>query len=618
MEPPPPAVFDWRPSRGPRRSPAWDHFLGARPVHPSKVPAAGRCIHCGDVIQMTGGSTTGLLRHLEAKHEILLHPPDPAQSKMATYFPTSQTLPTHPVITGLLVRLIVEQFLSFSFIEAAALKQLLALLAPSYSLPLREQISTRYVPAFYCAIRQKIAALLANITSYACTADIWTSLAGAAYLTVTIHFINDDWELCSFVLATVFFPSPHNGSRLKELFEDILTDWKLSKEALVCVVTDTASNNISFANLAGIEWLGCFAHRLHLSVVHALDSPGLKEVLGRARKMVTFFHRSSKGLEALYQQLEFAQKEKLKPVLDVVTRWTSTAGMINSLLRIGPLVFRLTLVSLGKEGKILSDQDWKVLETFQPALELLAEATELLQTAKTASVSFIWLIRDVLATEFAGVIPVDGMPLEMVLLAQFKSFIWLDISSRWDPAKVPSLVTWATLLDPRCHNPNLLPGMNVVLAWTQLEGQALEIIGKERPPSPPSPPDPDPKRVKVSILDRIRQRQPANFITGQQVVQQQIRAFREEPCIDPAEDVLKWWQRHQGQYPTLAKLAQKYLAIPATSAPSERIFSIAGLTLNNRRLSLHPSKVDKLVFLHHNLHELERLHMTVQSDWSDS
>ena len=45
--------------------------------------------------------------------------------------------------------------------------------------------------------------------------------------------------------------------------------------------------------------------------------------------------------------------------------------------------------------------------------------------------------------------------------------------------------------------------------------------------------------------------------------------------------ILLWWRGHQHRYPNLAKLARRYLCVPATSAPSERVFSNAGLTISN-------------------------------------
>ena len=40
--------------------------------------------------------------------------------------------------------------------------------------------------------------------------------------------------------------------------------------------------------------------------------------------------------------------------------------------------------------------------------------------------------------------------------------------------------------------------------------------------------------------------------------------------------VLEWWRVYQDRLPLLAALARQYLCIPATSAPSERLFSTAG------------------------------------------
>ena len=39
-------------------------------------------------------------------------------------------------------------------------------------------------------------------------------------------------------------------------------------------------------------------------------------------------------------------------------------------------------------------------------------------------------------------------------------------------------------------------------------------------------------------------------------------------------DVIEWWSDNEEKFPNIAKLARKYLAIPASSAPSERGHSI--------------------------------------------
>ena len=58
---------------------------------------------------------------------------------------------------------------------------------------------------------------------------------------------------------------------------------------------------------------------------------------------------------------------------------------------------------------------------------------------------------------------------------------------------------------------------------------------------------------------------------------------------------LNWWKKHELTFPRLAKLARAYLALPATSAPSERIFSQASLVLAKRRTRLDPEMAGKLL-----------------------
>ena len=54
------------------------------------------------------------------------------------------------------------------------------------------------------------------------------------------------------------------------------------------------------------------------------------------------------------------------------------------------------------------------------------------------------------------------------------------------------------------------------------------------------------------------------------------------------------------RYPFLSILARKFLCIPATSVPLERIFSAAGHIVSKLRASLSPENVDALLFLRQN------------------
>ena len=61
---------------------------------------------------------------------------------------------------------------------------------------------------------------------------------------------------------------------------------------------------------------------------------------------------------------------------------------------------------------------------------------------------------------------------------------------------------------------------------------------------------------------------------------------------------LEWWKERAQLYPNLARLARRVLCIPATSAPSERLFSHAGLTIAKNRARLNPDFAEDLILLH--------------------
>jgi hypothetical protein len=56
--------------------------------------------------------------------------------------------------------------------------------------------------------------------------------------------------------------------------------------------------------------------------------------------------------------------------------------------------------------------------------------------------------------------------------------------------------------------------------------------------------------------------------------------------------------KNEVKFPFLSHLAQRLLCIPATSAPSERVFSNAGLIIAKDHARLAPEMAGELIFLH--------------------
>ena len=110
-----------------------------------------------------------------------------------------------------------------------------------------------------------------------------------------------------------------------------------------------------------------------------------------------------------------------------------------------------------------------------------------------------------------------------------------------------------------------------------------------------------PVKIRPSVLDRLLG-EDKDIREDDEAVStlEEIKMYFQERPIKQKEDPLFWWRGNASRFPHLAVLAQKYLGTPATSTPSERVFSVAGIVVDKRRCALTAEMINALVFLHKN------------------
>ena len=426
------------------------------------------------------------------------------------------------------------------------------------------------------------------------------------------------------MLACKRFKGRHTAENVVSNYEEVLSDYEIGNK-ISHVITDNASNMIKAFSLPGYKQSspasseatesfegsfssdsdsdeeneadatnliaadnsdfaflpkhhGCFAHSLQLVVKDGMKECGhLRKIISKASTIVAHVRRSVHATEFLenFNRLQRAN----------ATRRNSELKMIRSVLNMTIAI----LNELDTSNK-LTAYERNLLSSLCDILEPFAIATDYTQGEKCVTSSYVIPCIRGLKEQLSKM---DTRYHGKLITAFMQS-----ISKRFESLEYERPFQMASLLDPRfklawckSHEAELIKSYLLMEAVTMSND-------KTEPTSSASDSEPPQKRCRLfGFMGRI-----GSSPNSEKNFEKDLQEYLREACLPENTDPLLYRQSKSVVMPSLAKLAKKYLMIPATSASVERLFSVAGRVYRPDRCRLSDKRFEYLLFIKTNMH----------------
>ncbi|CAI5957213.1 unnamed protein product [Closterium sp. NIES-64] len=516
--------------------------------------------------------------------------------------------PTSVQLRQAITKLVVTCDLPFRIVEAEALLILLNRnCAQKNFIPSRWTVSRDTVVYAAAALQSAIAEMLAKEGELGCrvsfTIDMWTSPNNRAWLVVTGHWIDEGYQLRTMVFEFREIHGRHTGKQMERVVEDTVVQWGLETRCLG-FTSDNASSNTAAFRWMPEEGGGqcffnsrmhfrCLAHVINLAVKAALAVTAIRKLLKILREMASWIgyspQRSGKflGLQrTLNAQGNLAKpKPALKLVQDSPTRWGSTHDMG---------------VSKADKAKMdtlrLTDADWDTLHSVKTFLSPFAKVSKAAEGAAYPTVSMVLPyyngLIDAMESCLAKGPSATLKPMIEAALGLLKKYELMSSNELWiatflDPSMKAAWFDdahWETLHPDTERRARPRPSSGEVIQLVrervaEYQARAAAIASQSTPLAPVTEKegeeaDDDEDAEFLPSRRRLAARLSASQEAGRggMVQDDEVGRYLSER-VRCDVSALEYW-RSATNMQTLRRIARDYLAIPATSASSERVFSL--------------------------------------------
>lgn len=519
-----------------------------------------------------------------------------------------------------LLNLFTMDYQPFSIVNDVGFRNFVSALNPAYTLPNRQTISKSLIPLAYEKCLNSCKEKVKNITHACLTTDCWTSLNNESFIGVTIHYINENFELKSVLLKCSSLMVSHTAENLAQDINNCLEEWDL-KGKIGIAVSDNAANITKAFEILRFRRFGCFAHTINLVVIDALKD--IEKTVDKVKQIVGHFRRSTatNGKFINYQKNNGAEPKKL--IQDVVTRWNSTFYMLDRFVELENAV-RATMGIINANLPVIALEEWELIKNVIVILKPFERVTKVVsgENYMTGSLVIVMLnglltfieeslkkmektsgrFNMLINTENKGKDIIKNMLLKMQgqLLERFKNIeksTSLAICTFLDPR----FKTYAFRDDKAAEEIKKIV-INMVSEKIAQRSNVVTVVTEEKADLADDdhrkPDDNDEFSIWSCVEKKIACSKVPGTASSRAIME--VQRYMEDVVLERTQDPFQWWRENSYMFPNLATIFKEKCCALATSVPCERLFSKAGQILSERRTRLSAKNVERILFLNAN------------------
>ncbi|XP_010537414.1 PREDICTED: uncharacterized protein LOC104812116 isoform X2 [Tarenaya hassleriana] len=450
----------------------------------------------------------------------------------------------------------------------------------------------------YRSMQEDVKASLEHVSSkVSITLNFWTSYENIFYLSVTGHWIDENWSFQRLLLDICRIPYPSGGSEIHNSLLKVLKIFGI-EDRVLCCTHDNSQNAIHACHslkeylddqkIMPFCYIPCAARTLNDIIDEGLVT--IKPIISKIREFVLELNASMEISEDFIHLTTAYQEGNWKIPMDASARWSGNYQMVNVLCKAGKSLDSVIRKNEdGLENRILlSSAEKNAVMIVHKYLDMdsFYKTTSDMCTNKDLTVGLVLLFMDNIS--------------EMITACQKSCHNpdWLRASAenmakkaRTYNTQICNVFTYITaIIDPRIKTEYIPETINLDNFLEEARTHFIRNYASTHFTSGMTSgyraqeiDDGSGSRGggNISFAEEIaRRKRRANMSNN---VVDELTQYLSESIVPMQTDVLDWWKVNSTRYPRLSVMARDFLVVQGTSTAPEDIFCGKGEEVDKQR-----------------------------------